>query len=749
MRPSSRKILENAVCVLVLGLTAALSFLPALMSGDLPLDVKSIFFAPPWEEARPPGLEPVTDSAAAQFALRIYPSCLFLQQTFQSHDSLLWDPMEGMGAPFFALWRSRCLSPFSLPFYVLPLGLAFIVSALLKLAVAGWCAFYAARRLAFPPAMALLVALAFQLSGPVYLWSGLPLSDVTPWLPVLLLCSERLILGQFRAWALTAVVIAVMALGGDPETLAGALLFSLVYLLARRLRDPGHAQLARAISGWAIAIAAGLALVAVQLAPYLEYLLQAAAPATPPAMLLAGRDLLLLLSPALLDPARGDAAAAARLLHAGVLQVFLLALWLALRRLLTRPLRRRMEALFLTALVLVLSAFVATPLLNRLPFLDQLGPQHLLIALPLAFTFIAAASVEEWNELNPEQCKAALARLVVLVPVLWGGAFIVVLAYGGISDGVKVWPALLWMGVAAVVILVMLGATLFRPNVRVSGYVLCAVTAGLQWAAFGPRIDYTARAEAFPETSMITSLRAMETRIGGSEALKQWPLAGNGIPQVFAPGGASLARYNAFMAQADQDPLLLRRTGARALVLTKEDIQGAFAAVRPVLNIQEVYPSGAILFRDLDTIPRARMIYEAQSVDQFDPALLHSEQLPLVEGAALPEKSDGPYAKATIAEGETHTKVLVNIAHTRRGLLVLADTFYPGWRATVDGKLTEIRPVDGVFRGVEVGEGEHEVVFVYDPFSLKLGAGISLIAALVVLVNLRHFLPRRRNAWSV
>jgi uncharacterized membrane-anchored protein YitT (DUF2179 family) len=36
--------------------------------------------------------------------------------------------LEGFGTPFLALWRTRALSPFSIPFYLLPLGAALIAS---------------------------------------------------------------------------------------------------------------------------------------------------------------------------------------------------------------------------------------------------------------------------------------------------------------------------------------------------------------------------------------------------------------------------------------------------------------------------------------------------------------------------------------------------------------------------------------------------------------------------------------------
>jgi uncharacterized membrane protein YfhO len=62
------------------------------------------------------------------------------------------------------------------------------------------------------------------------------------------------------------------------------------------------------------------------------------------------------------------------------------------------------------------------------------------------------------------------------------------------------------------------------------------------------------------------------------------------------------------------------------------------------------------------------------------------------------------------------------------GYLVLSDTFYPGWRAFVDGRRAEIVPADHAFRAVYVPVGQHVVEFRYQPGSLQFGAILSALA---------------------
>jgi uncharacterized membrane protein YfhO len=64
------------------------------------------------------------------------------------------------------------------------------------------------------------------------------------------------------------------------------------------------------------------------------------------------------------------------------------------------------------------------------------------------------------------------------------------------------------------------------------------------------------------------------------------------------------------------------------------------------------------------------------------------------------------------------------------GMLVLADTWYPGWIATVDGHSVPIYQVYSALRGVIVQTGEHRVEFHYRPVSALIGALLSAIGIL-------------------
>jgi hypothetical protein len=77
-------------------------------------------------------------------------------------------------------------------------------------------------------------------------------------------------------------------------------------------------------------------------------------------------------------------------------------------------------------------------------------------------------------------------------------------------------------------------------------------------------------------------------------------------------------------------------------------------------------------------------------------------------------------------------------------LLVLSDTHYPGWHATLDGKPASILRANGLFRAVVVPKGEHRVVFAYTPSSFRNGAWLSA-ASLALWIAVMAFALRRRR----
>jgi uncharacterized membrane protein YfhO len=66
--------------------------------------------------------------------------------------------------------------------------------------------------------------------------------------------------------------------------------------------------------------------------------------------------------------------------------------------------------------------------------------------------------------------------------------------------------------------------------------------------------------------------------------------------------------------------------------------------------------------------------------------------------------------------------------------LYVSDTYYPGWRAYVDGKETNIYRANLAFRAIEVPKGKHTVVFKYVPMSFYIGLFLTLIGIALCMI---------------
>jgi hypothetical protein len=94
-----------------------------------------------------------------------------------------------------------------------------------------------------------------------------------------------------------------------------------------------------------------------------------------------------------------------------------------------------------------------------------------------------------------------------------------------------------------------------------------------------------------------------------------------------------------------------------------------------------------------------------------------------------------PYGNGkAVFERDDTEDVLVRTECPSEGLLVLRDSWYSGWAAFMDGKITPIFRVNGCFRGVIVPPGRHAVRFVYRPTLVYVAGLVSLLSSVIAII---------------
>jgi hypothetical protein len=72
------------------------------------------------------------------------------------------------------------------------------------------------------------------------------------------------------------------------------------------------------------------------------------------------------------------------------------------------------------------------------------------------------------------------------------------------------------------------------------------------------------------------------------------------------------------------------------------------------------------------------------------------------------------------------------------GRFALAEQFYPGWEASIDGAEVEIQEWRGAFQAIGVPPGQHTIRFEYRPASVRIGAAISIFSLIAMVIWLRR-----------
>jgi len=140
------------------------------------------------------------------------------------------------------------------------------------------------------------------------------------------------------------------------------------------------------------------------------------------------------------------------------------------------------------------------------------------------------------------------------------------------------------------------------------------------------------------------------------------------------------------------------------------------------------------LYENLNVLPRAYIVgsyglakrkdvLSALADKKFNPKnFIVLEEDPKIKGGQR-------YLEAKIIK-YSPDEIIIKAELDKPGFLFLSDTYYPGWRACVDGREAKIYRANFMFRAVVLEKGRHEVRFVYDPLFFKAGMIISIVALL-------------------
>ena len=119
---------------------------------------------------------------------------------------------------------------------------------------------------------------------------------------------------------------------------------------------------------------------------------------------------------------------------------------------------------------------------------------------------------------------------------------------------------------------------------------------------------------------------------------------------------------------------------------------------------------------------------------------------------AFPMAAHFAHGSVSLRRGEWKvdtSSARVTINAPSDGIVVLRQQAAPGWRVSVDGKPASPLVIDGIFRGVNVAKGHHEIVWKYRPPSLFIGAAVTIITLFTMQIFLFVKHRKRRSSMKI
>ena len=772
--------------VAALAIVLAIFFHDSLFGGKGLVSAGGIFNFPPWME----GTNRPTGSLFSDQYLVFIPQHEYMHREFLQGKFPLWNPNLDCGQPNVASIQSALLFPINLlllpidPFY------AGEIAAFLKLFLAGLFTMLYLRLLGANNSGAFLSGLVFSLSGFMVCWLGHPHVNCAMCLPLLLYLIEKTFqygTGQapgilsrpaLRNWAWLGIAFGCLLLGGHPPTMVQVIIFAGICFLFRLIGQWKHESLPR-VGLIICAGILGILLAAPALLPFFEYYQHSAIDASSAVMdRTANRmplnTLILYLFPHLSgSPREGYEETMLSLGIGNLLPNFLertgyvgvLPLLFAFCALFIR--RCRSVVFYgLTALICMLAVYGMPPfptLFGALPVIRDINPTRLVMIAGFSIAVLAGLGWDSFYRLENRHKK------IWIVAGFWAVIGLVLLWYWHqVAPRLKhldadhrsfLEPQLFFLlGSFAT------SAALLLPSVS-RQWKLCSLI-GLGWIAvdlliFGMGINPTVSHDAYyPSAPAIDWLHQDKTnfRILGKDMVL--------TPNTAELYGLKDARGYDFTTVLRYQELIEGQASNFFFYRSAPLLPKAFPmlAVKYVLTFNSPAPDPALfdfVYSNQISIYRNREFHgRVLAVSDYlvqDPATIltqarsgtfHPEKKLLIEEYPtnnILRMQTSPISSNSSAQivSEEPDEVTVEASMSQPGFVLLLDTYFPGWKATVNGQSTPILRADYNFRAVPVPAGKSVVRFVYLPESWRIGIGLFLIGA--ALTVLAIFWPEKKK----
>lgn len=641
-------------------------------------------------------------------------------RTLLSGEVPLWNPLLGMGAPLMANYQSALFYPPTWIYFVLaalgglPLmawGLSLLVAA--HLAFAGWGMLALLRRIKLGKFAQTIGALAFSLSGFLVAHAQfISINAAIAWLPWILLAAYDLAQATRPKQSVLklAFFLAMQWLAGHAQFSWYTLLLTAAWFVFWTVQNRGWPWLRQKTIAFVAALLLAFGLSAIQLLPTAEYLLQSqrSAGVDRAAVMFSSFwpwRLIGLFAPNFFgNPATGNFSGYGNYWEDAI-YIGLIPLGLALVSLWNWRAKKPLQPLaqFLTGLILVsflLALGENTPIF---PWLFDNVPTFAMFKAPTRFNLLVIFALSLLPALAAERWKPAVGRLGKVNANQVKAFVCILLALDLLYAGWGLNPA---------------GSVeLYKDDPDLHAKLRAEINGGRLYLPAAEEQELKYGYFFRPETFFSEDPLALrETLLPNTNLLDQIASVNNFDPLV-------PARYREWMVRLEQ---------------TSPEWRTQLLALMNVAEIEHLLPgdSASVEFEPVSPGPRAYWVNCANVVSTPEQAreLVFSAGLDFSSETVVEIPNSNSMICGSGEEGNVEllsssaNRVQLSVNAPGGGWLVLADTWFPGWKAGAAGQELPIYPALGLFRAIELPPGVHNIEIFYSPASFSLGLILSLIA---------------------
>jgi hypothetical protein len=779
---------EYGQAVVIFAFMIVVFFYP-LLYGRILSQADVIYFFPPWSVLKPPDLSAPSNPILGDQTREFLTFFKVARESIYQKEVPLWNPYIMAGTPLLADSQSALLFPLNWSFYFLPLYLGFTVSALLKMLIASLATYAFARKISLSHPAAIMAGTVYTFSIFNVFWLNHPHTNVTIFFPLLLLLAEKIKDNpRLPLMAILGLVVGLQLLGGHVEIAFHIAVAVTLFFLFRLIeyRKDGRALFLRLktfVGGYTL----GFFLAGVLLIPFLEFLSQSATWAVRsdknPFSLDPMGFISLILPDFFINPGWPfDISGYHGLsLYAGICPLILSIFVLACR---PQKISVFFAGLSLFALAIVFRLPPFFSLLTFLPLFKQTPNIYMVLFHILSVSLLGAMGLDvilatDKDDALRGRIKKLLISTSFILPLLATGLILLVMKTSFLSPILRGVESLSAPALGR--ILYQIGSNCVRSAFFVGfTFILLAAACLVRW----PKRLLGALAVVITFVDLFIAGSGWNPAIPVRWAKPPLPPAVHflqqdkevyrvaGIGSVMGPNLATFCslqdirgydvpvadRYHTFFQKVLKGKAAWWVYDLPKLSEGSLDFLGLMN-VKYILSVESlphplklVYDKEVKIYENPNAFPRCFLAHEMEIVQDGQAALERVialgpelKRVVVIEGsfskcsAALPlsEREKAVQERVQIVR-YTAQQVKVDVETSSPGFLILGDTYFPGWKANVDGKRVPIYRADYLLRAVAVEKGSHRVVFLYQPLSFRIGLGLTIISGVIILGCLRR-----------